>query len=250
MIRWRRLSRFHGRLNKSAKAQSMDEITQNITFESAIAAVGAAMSDASRVKILCALMDGRAWTATELSIAAEISASTTSSHLSKLVASQLITVIAQGKHRYFRLAGKEVAELIEAMMGITSNSFTSAKVSTPLHLRKARTCYDHLAGEVAVKIYDFLFQEQWITADGGMITPVGVEHFRLMGIDAQPKSSRKVCCACLDWSERRSHLGGYIGAALLTHYESKGWLTKHVGYREVTINPKCYHAFKTYFHLG
>ncbi len=164
---------------------------------------------------------------TELSSVANISASTASSHLSKLLDCQLITVVAQGKHRYFRLAGKDIAELMESMMGISLNHGVHAKVSTPVHLRKARTCYDHLAGEVAVKIYDSLCQQQWITENGSMITLSGIQYFHEMGIDVPSKHSRKICCACLDWSERRFHLGGYVGAALFSLYESKGWLTRH-----------------------
>ncbi|EDL1270532.1 transcriptional regulator, partial [Salmonella enterica subsp. enterica serovar Typhimurium] len=156
-------------------------IRKEVTFESSIAAIGAAMSDISRVKILSALMDGRAWTATELSSVANISASTASSHLSKLLDCQLITVVAQGKHRYFRLAGKDIAELMESMMGISLNHGVHARVSTPVHLRKARTCYDHLAGEVAVKIYDSLCQQQWITENGSMITLSGIQYFHEMG---------------------------------------------------------------------
>lgn len=168
---------------------------------------------------------------------------------SKLLDCQLITVVAQGKHRYFRLAGKDIAELMESMMGISLNHGVHAKVSTPVHLRKARTCYDHLAGEVAVKIYDSLCQQQWITENGSMITLSGIQYFHEMGIDVPSKHSRKICCACLDWSERRFHLGGYVGAALFSLYESKGWLTRHLGYREVTITEKGYAAFKTHFHI-
>ena len=124
------------------------------------------------------------------------------------------------------------------LMGISLNHGVHAKVSTPVHLRKARTCYDHLAGEVAVKIYDSLCQQQWITENGSMITLSGIQYFHEMGIDVPSKHSRKICCACLDWSERRFHLGGYVGAALFSLYESKGWLTRHLGYREVTITEK------------
>lgn len=191
----------------------------------------------------------RRWAASELSSVANISASTASSHLSKLLDCQLITVVAQGKHRYFRLAGKDIAELMESMMGISLNHGVHAKVSTPVHLRKARTCYDHLADEVAVKIYDSLCQQQWITENGSMITLSGIQYFHEMGIDVPSKHSRKICCACLDWSERRFHLGGYVGAALFSLYESKGWLTRHLGYREVTITEKGYAAFKTHFHI-
>ncbi|MBK0760866.1 ArsR family transcriptional regulator, partial [Escherichia coli O25b:H4-ST131] len=86
-------------------------------------------------------------------------------------------------------------------MGISLNHGVHAKVSTPVHLRKARTCYDHLAGEVAVKIYDSLCQQQWITENGSMITLSGIQYFHEMGIDVPSKHSRKICCACLDWSE-------------------------------------------------
>ncbi|EHF0575684.1 ArsR family transcriptional regulator [Shigella flexneri] len=136
-----------------------------------------------------------------------------------------------------------------ASLGISLNHGVHAKVSTPVHLRKARTCYDHLAGEVAVKIYDSLCQQQWITENGSMITLSGIQYFHEMGIDVPSKHSRKICCACLDWSERRFHLGGYVGAALFSLYESKGWLTRHLGYREVTITEKGYAAFKTHFHI-
>ncbi|HAI4021295.1 TPA: hypothetical protein ACUPTZ_004986, partial [Escherichia coli] len=99
------------------------------------------------------------------------------------------------------------------------------------------------------QIYDSLCQQQWITENGSMITLSGIQYFHEMGIDVPSKHSRKICCACLDWSERRFHLGGYVGAALFSLYESKGWLTRHLGYREVTITEKGYAAFKTHFHI-
>ncbi|WP_434737351.1 aminoglycoside phosphotransferase family protein [Haemophilus influenzae] len=101
----------------------------------------------------------------------------------------------------------------------------------------------------ACRIYDSLCQQQWITENGSMITLSGIQYFHEMGIDVPSKHSRKICCACLDWSERRFHLGGYVGAALFSLYESKGWLTRHLGYREVTITEKGYAAFKTHFHI-
>lgn len=221
----------------------------HITLESAIAKVGTALSDVSRVKILCALMDGRAWTATELGIVADISASTASSHLSKLLNSELITVISQGKYRYFRLANEEIAGVIESIMGLSANNVSPKKITTPLNLRKSRTCYNHLAGEVAVNIYDSLCQQKWLTEEGLAITVLGLERFKNMGLDFQTNGSRNICCPCLDWSERRFHLGGQIGAAFLKHSEAQGWLTRHLGYREVTINKKGYEAFNHYFNI-
>ncbi|MBG3131179.1 winged helix-turn-helix transcriptional regulator [Proteus mirabilis] len=219
------------------------------SVESAIAAVGAAISDISRVKILCALMDGRAWTATELSIVADISASTTSSHLSKLLNSNLISVIAQGKYRYFRLANDDIAKIIENLMSFSTENISQAKITTPKNLRKARTCYNHLAGEVAVDIYHSLCQQKWITEDGRAITTLGLERFKNMGVDFQAKGSRNICCPCLDWSERRFHLGGQIGTVFLNHAEVQGWLIRHQGYREVSISEKGYKIFAQHFNV-
>jgi DNA-binding transcriptional ArsR family regulator len=144
------------------------------TLELSVAAVAAAMADPSRVKMLCALMDGRAWTATELSVAAGVAASTASAHLSKLVDSQLVCFLSQGRHRYYRLAGKEVARLIEMMMGISWRQDKPLTTRTPVALRHARTCYDHLAGELAVSIYDALVEKDYLTADGASLTEEGL----------------------------------------------------------------------------
>lgn len=214
-----------------------------------MAALAAAMSDPSRIKMLCALMDGRAWTATELSAAADIAASTASAHLSRLVSEGLITCLSQGRHRYYRLAGTDIAGLIENLMGVSWRSTSSAKISTPSSLRVSRTCYDHLAGEIAVHIYDFMVAEGWITSDGASMTPSGQEQFRELGIMSKSKTRRKTCCGCLDWSERRFHLGGEAGAAFFAHCEQKGWLTRIPGFREVTITASGKLAFKKLFGL-
>lgn len=218
-------------------------------LEHAMAALAAAMSDPSRIKMLYALMDGRAWTATELSAVADIAASTASAHLSRLVSEGLITCLSQGRHRYYRLAGTDIAGLIENMMGVSWRSASSAKISTPSSLRVARTCYDHLAGEIAVQIYDYMVVEGWITPDGVSLTLSGQKQFRELGIMLNPKTRRKMCCACLDWSERRFHLGGEAGAAFFTHCEQKGWLTRIPGFREVTITSSGKLAFKKLFKL-
>lgn len=146
-------------------------------LEKAIAAVAAAMADPSRVKMLCALMDGRAWTATELSAAADVAPSTASGHLARLVEGQLITCLSQGRHRYYRLAGHDVAALVEQMMGLSWSRITPPETSAPKAMREARTCYDHLAGAVAVQIYDFMQAEGWLEADGSALTLYGREQF-------------------------------------------------------------------------
>lgn len=181
-------------------------------LESRMALTAAVMADKSRSRMLCALMDGRAWTATELSAVADISASTASAHLARLCEQRFVVSLAQGRHRYFRLASADIAELLERLMGVAWASTASRKITTPLSLRQARTCYDHLAGEVAVRLFDTLVSRQWLTADGETLTPLGEEKLAALGVVVQTGSSRrKFSCGCLDWSERRYHLGGGSG---------------------------------------
>ncbi|MDW3560975.1 transcriptional regulator [Enterobacter cloacae] len=216
-------------------------------LEQAIAAVAAAMADPSRVKMLCALMDGRAWTATELSAAADVAPSTASGHLARLLDGKLITCLSQGRHRYYRLAGHDVAELVEQIMGLSWHRISPPETSAPKALREARTCYDHLAGAVAVQIYDFMQAESWLEPDGSALTLYGREQFLKLGIPLSTHPRRKACCACLDWSERRFHLGGEAGAALLMHLESKGWIQRVAGYREVVVTASGRAAVKRLF---
>lgn len=215
-----------------------EHLSDDDALELSVAAVAAAMADPSRVKMLCALMDGRAWTATELSVAAGVAASTASAHLSKLVDSQLVCFLSQGRHRYYRLAGKEVARLIEMMMGISWRREKPFATRTPVALRYARTCYDHLAGELAVNIYDALVEKEYLTADDASLTEEGLAFFTRMGLSLESKSTRKRSCVCLDWSERRFHLGGHAGAVLLIYFETKGWIRRTPGFREVTLTAK------------
>ena len=206
-----------------------------LQLEQSLSAVASAIADPSRVSILCALMDGRAWTATELSSVANIAASTASAHLSRLLNSGLITCLSQGRHRYYRLAGSDVAHLLETLMGISMKSVKSPVPKTPVHLRVARTCYDHLAGKIAVGMYEFMLNEGWLEPEGNALTAAGKLHFDNFGAILNPHTRRKSSCACLDWSERRFHLGGDSGAALLAAFERKGWLVRTPGYREVTF---------------
>ncbi|EOC0125313.1 ArsR/SmtB family transcription factor [Cronobacter sakazakii] len=201
----------------------------------AMSGVAAAMADPSRVAMLCALMDGRAWTATELSAVADIAPSTASAHLARLLSHGLVVCLSQGRHRYYRLAGREIAGLLETLMGVSMNPQRQPVSSTPGHLRQARTCYDHLAGELAVQLYAFMLEEKWLTPDGNALTELGRERFTALGVPLNPKPRRKACCPCLDWSERRYHLGGDAGAALLTLFLQEGWLLRTPGYREVTV---------------
>ncbi|NUU67955.1 winged helix-turn-helix transcriptional regulator [Enterobacteriaceae bacterium BIT-l23] len=222
---------------------------QNATLEIAVSTVAAAMADPSRVRMLCALMDGRAWTATELSAVADIAPSTASAHLAKLMNGRLILCLSQGRYRYYRLTGSEVAGLIENMMGVSWQRFQMPETRTPSRLRQARTCYDHLAGEAAVAIYRYMEQEAWIDAQGSALTEEGKRQFQRLGVMLDPQTRRKPCAACLDWSERRFHLGGDTGAALLLMLEQKGWITRTQGYREVTITREGASALRRLFRV-
>ncbi len=219
----------------------------NYSQETDMAALAAAMSDASRMKILCALMDGKAWTATELSAVAEIGASTTSAHLSRLLKANLVTCLSQGRHRYFRLYSHSIASLLETMMGVTSQVSNPSHSKVPKELLKARTCYDHLAGEVAVKLYDSLTANGWIDSEGSDLTAQGKEKLLQLGILLDAKTKRKKCCPCLDWSERKFHVGGYLGASLLNFFESHHWIERVPGYREVVITQKGYQELHRHF---
>jgi DNA-binding transcriptional ArsR family regulator len=225
-------------------------VEDDYVLEHTMAAVAAAMADPSRVKMLCALMDGRAWTATELSAVADIAASTASAHLARLTKSHLVTCLSQGRHRYYRLAGSDIAALIEAMMGISWPRVASPRPTTPVQMRHARTCYDHLAGEVAVNIYDAMQQKAWITPDGARLTAEGERQLQKLGMVTVATTRRKPCCACLDWSERRFHLGGYVGAAFFALCEHQQWLTRVPGYREVTLTGEGRQAFNRLFNLA
>jgi len=174
-------------------------------------------------------MDGRAWTATELSAVADVAPSTASGHLTRLLEGRLITCLSQGRHRYYRLAGHEVAALVEQMMGLSWGRITPPETTAPESMRHARTCYDHLAGTVSA------------------LTLSGREAFLSLGIALNANTRRKACCACLDWSERRFHLGGEAGAALLIHMETQGWIQRVTGFREVRVTASGRRAIHQYF---
>jgi len=128
-----------------------------------------------------------------------------------------------------------VAELVEQLMGLSWRRITPPETTAPKAMREARTCYDHLAGTVAVQLYDFMQADGWLEPDGSALTVRGREQFLQRGIALNTSSRRRNCCACLDWSERRFHLGGEAGAALLTHLESKAWIQRTAGFREVRV---------------
>ena len=220
-------------------------------IEERLAALAAAMADKTRTRMLCLLMDGRAYTATEMSAAVDIAASTTSAHLAKLMEQNLIGCVKQGRYRYFRLASLEVAQLLESLMAMAGVERPEVKSSTPGALQFARTCYDHMAGDVAVKLHDGLFSAGWLSGDQYyQLSESGREKLTALGVDCrQPASRRHFACSCLDWSERKSHLGGALGAALLVTFAHKEWVLRHLDSRQLSVTAKGKIALARHFSL-
>jgi DNA-binding transcriptional ArsR family regulator len=194
-----------------------------------IVGIAALIGDHARAEVLTALMADRALTATELADVAGVTKQTISAHLAKLVAAGLVTVESQGRHRYFRLADQDVAHLLESLMGVAFRTGAVRVRASPREpaLRKARVCYDHLAGEIGVGIYEGLTRRRALVpgADGLELTGERQRLFQKLRIDtdALSKQKRAFCRACLDWSERRHHLAGALGAALLARGIELGW---------------------------
>ena len=207
-----------------------------------LANVAAAIADPARARMLCCLLDGRARTATELAVVAQKSPSTASSHFQKLLEQGLVTLVSQGKHRYFQLASADVAKALEGLLSLTSFESPAFKPSTPCHLRHARTCYDHLAGEVGVLLHDALLAGEWMYQEQGDygLTPKGIERLTRMGMDlsADTPTRRRFAYPCLDWSQRCAHVGGTLGAALLGHMVREKWVVRAPDSRALTVTAK------------
>lgn len=209
-----------------------------------LARLAGAMAEPARARMLACLMDGHARTATELAAVAGVAASTASAHLARLREARLVTSLAQGKHRYFRLAGEAVAAALEGLMVIAGTPRAGTfRPSTPVPLRSARTCYDHMAGEAGVALHDRLHAEGWLsraTGDSYELTLPGAIALESLGldVDAARRCRRRFACACLDWSERRPHLGGALGAACLQLALRRGWVRQQLDGRALALTAK------------
>lgn len=200
-----------------------------------LASVAALLGDPARANILLALFDGRALTAKEWAFAAHVTPQTTSGHLGKLSDSGLLSMERQGRHRYFRLATPAVAQMLESIMAVSGPESPRTWRGGEA-LRNARTCYDHLAGRLGVALADFLVRAGHValSPDGGEVTASGVSFLASFG--AEPVSGKRVFCRpCLDWSERRSHLAGRVGAALACRCFDLGWIARQRDTRAVAI---------------
>ena len=221
--------------------------------------IGALVGDPGRANILSALLDGRALTASELAWTAGVAPATASEHLAKLVQGRLLAVARQGRHRYYRLGSTDTARMLESMMVVANGlePAVSRRRATPrinLALREARTCYDHLAGRVGVGLADALVARGAIILgdDAGEVTESGREWLSAFGIAANPVAEmrRPLCRPCLDWSERRSHIAGVLGAALCRRCEELGWIRRERNTRAVAITPAGRSGFGEVFGLS
>lgn len=218
-----------------------------------IVRIAALIGDHARADVLTALMADRALTATELAAIAGVTKQTISAHLAKLRDAGLLSVENQGRHRYFRLADHDVAQLLESLMGVAFRTGAVRLRSSPREpaLRKARVCYDHLAGEFGVLAFEALLARRVFKSDtnGLTLTNAGAAWFAELGIDAAAAAAKRraFCRPCLDWGERRHHLGGALGTALLERQFELGWARRAKGSRVVSFTPKGELAFRALF---
>jgi len=215
----------------------------NVTdMDATASSIAAAIGEPARARMLYCLVDGRARTSTELAAIADVMPSTASVHLQRLKNCRLVQVHAQGKHRYYSLGGTRVADALEALSVLAGGSRDEFLPNTPGHLRAARTCYDHIAGSLGVALHDRFKSLGWLTQASARdhsyeLTRSGANAFSALGIDVNAARAlrRRFAFACLDWSERRPHLGGALGAAFLAFALKKKWVAKEIDSRVLTV---------------
>jgi DNA-binding transcriptional ArsR family regulator len=209
----------------------------------AVSRIAAAIGEPARARMLLCLMDGHARTSTELAVVAGVSASTASVHLERLKMEHLVRVQVQGKHHFYSLEGREVASALEGLSVLAGGFHDKFEPNTPSGLRAARTCYDHMAGTLGVSLHDRFVALGWLRAgragsgEAYDLTPQGTRAFEALGIDIEGtrKLRRRFASACLDWSERRPHVGGALGAALLNVALGRKWVVQELDSRALRI---------------
>ena len=208
--------------------------------DAAVSKIAAAIGEPARARMLYSLSDGRARTGTELAVIAEVTPSTASVHLQRLKNERLVKVFAQGKHRYYSLEGTHVAAALEALSVLAGRPRVPFVPNTPSGLRAARTCYDHIAGTLGVLLHDRFTELDWLAArkdNNCDVTPAGEKAFTSLGVDLDEtrRLRRRFAYACVDWSERRPHLGGALAAALLKVALKKKWVVPDLDSRALTV---------------
>jgi DNA-binding transcriptional ArsR family regulator len=222
----------------------------------ALAETAALVGNPGRAAMLMALMDGRALTAAELARAAGITPQTASEHLARLTTAGLLSRQCQGRHHYHRLASPAVAHMLETIME-ASAACDPERAPRPVvtgprdkAMRAARTCYDHLAGQLGVRLADALGERGYVelSDEGGAVTEAGMQFFRNFGLDlGRGAAPRLYCRPCLDWSERRLHIGGTLGAKLAARCFALNWIRRDRESRAVTVTPAGESGFRETF---
>ncbi|CAL2102412.1 Uncharacterized HTH-type transcriptional regulator YdfF [Tenacibaculum sp. 190130A14a] len=214
------------------------------SLENDFSEIASLLGDKSRAIMLWNLLDGRAYTATELANCSAVSLQSASNHLAKLLQKNILTVEKQGRHRYYRFSSPEVAQVIESMASLLSLQKDYKKIKRPkaTAFTYARTCYQHLAGEVGVKITEALVSQEIITPveKQYIVTHSGKQWFLDLGINTEKiqNAKRSFAHQCLDWSERKHHLAGALGDAFLETMLANDWFRKHKNTRELVLTSK------------
>lgn len=214
-----------------------------VSEDALLSRIAMAIGEPARTRILLSLLDGHARTSTELAALAEVTPSTASAHLNRLRETRLIRVAAQGRHRYYSLRSPDVAHVLEGLTVLAGGTMKKFVPSTPEALRKARSCYDHMAGAVAVALHDQFLREGWLISNpsGGTnayeVSDTGTRTLGRLGIDIAEIRGlrRRFAYACLDWSERRPHVAGALGAALLKHAVARKWVVRELSSRTLYL---------------
>jgi DNA-binding transcriptional ArsR family regulator len=227
--------------------------------DAAVSRIAAAIGEPARARMLYCLVDGRARTSTELAMVADVTPSTASVHLQRLKTERLVQVLAQGKHRYYSLVGENVAAALEALSVLAGGARSTFVPNTPNRLRAARTCYDHIAGTLGVALHDRIKAMGWLSSDAGRsaddsayeLTKGGTKAFEDLGIDVDANRAlrRRFAYACVDWSERRPHIGGAVGAALLNVALKRKWVIQDLDSRALAITKAGLREMQTRFGL-
>jgi DNA-binding transcriptional ArsR family regulator len=220
-----------------------------------VSAIAVAIAEPARTRMLLCLLDGRARTSTELAAVADVGPSTASVHLARLRQQQLVTAVAQGKHRYYRLQSADVAAALEALAVVAGATRKPFVPTTPPRLRFARSCYDHMAGSLAIALHDRLMKMNWLSridAQTYTVTRNGTLELHRLGVEVGSLRTqrRRFAFGCLDWSERRPHVGGAVGAALLQLALSRRWLVADLDSRALALTKKGHREFSARFGIS
>jgi DNA-binding transcriptional ArsR family regulator len=207
-----------------------------------LARIAATVGDARRIQMLSLLMEGRALTAKELALGAGIEPATASAHLKRLLDDGLLASASQGRHKYFRFASEHVAQLVESLMRVAPRRPVPTAAQHEEPIRRARFCYDHLAGSLGTGLFTLMLKKGWLADEAPQakelrLTPRGEKALTTLHVDVAAAHARRrqFACRCLDWSERRDHLGGALGAAVAQQLQSLHWIERRKHSREVKV---------------